>query len=199
MCSRQVLAWWWILLYCKCSQVLTQAATSLARPRQTYLEEIRCWEGGLPGCKCWAGGKKCIFKSFLAPLGEKCLWRRPRPGAEHLFVKKRWWGMNCRAHTEFPGSGFAQQPSPQNRLVWSPRQPLPVSWGGGGDKISATTFFKPGKYSTCTLNSEMKAKCRCCRGEIGALPPGSNCTFSKGILCTKFFPWSLRKKIRKWN
>jgi hypothetical protein len=30
----------------------------------------------------------------------------------------------------------------------------------GRDKKSATTFFKPGKYKICTLNSEMNAKWR---------------------------------------
>jgi hypothetical protein len=34
----------------------------------------------------------------------------------------------------------------------------------GRDKKSATTFFKPGKYKICTLNSEMNAKWRCCLG-----------------------------------
>jgi hypothetical protein len=34
----------------------------------------------------------------------------------------------------------------------------------GRDKKSATTFFKPGKYYNCTLNSEMNAKWRCCLG-----------------------------------
>jgi hypothetical protein len=37
----------------------------------------------------------------------------------------------------------------------------------GRDKKSATTFFKPGKYIICTLNSEMNAKWRCCLGEMG--------------------------------
>ncbi len=43
------------------------------------------------------------------------------------------------------------------------------SSGGGGDrdKKSATTFFKPGRYKSCTLNSEINAKWRCCLGEIG--------------------------------
>jgi hypothetical protein len=30
------------------------------------------------------------------------------------------------------------------------------------------TFFKPGKYNICTLNSEENAKWRCCLGEMGA-------------------------------
>jgi hypothetical protein len=38
----------------------------------------------------------------------------------------------------------------------------------GRDKKSATTFFKPGKYKICTLNSEMNAEWRCCLGEMGA-------------------------------
>jgi hypothetical protein len=38
--------------------------------------------------------------------------------------------------------------------------------GGGRDMKSATTFFKPGRYSNCTLNSEINAKWRCCLGEI---------------------------------
>jgi hypothetical protein len=38
-------------------------------------------------------------------------------------------------------------------------------WAG---QKSATTIFKPGKYKIFTLNSEMKAKCRCCLGEMGA-------------------------------
>jgi hypothetical protein len=36
--------------------------------------------------------------------------------------------------------------------------------GGGRDKKSATTFFKPGRYKSCTLNSEINAKWRCCLG-----------------------------------
>jgi hypothetical protein len=44
----------------------------------------------------------------------------------------------------------------------------PVVVWFGPDKKSATTFFKPGKYNSCTLNSEMNAKWRCCLGEIGA-------------------------------
>ncbi len=31
--------------------------------------------------------KKCLFQIFLAPLGEKCPWRRRQPGAEHLCVR----------------------------------------------------------------------------------------------------------------
>jgi hypothetical protein len=38
----------------------------------------------------------------------------------------------------------------------------------GRDKKSATTYFKPGKYKICTLNSEMNAQWRCCLGEMGA-------------------------------
>ncbi len=38
----------------------------------------------------------------------------------------------------------------------------------GWDKKSATTFFKPGKYNSCTLNSEMNTKWHCCLGEMGA-------------------------------
>jgi hypothetical protein len=44
----------------------------------------------------------------------------------------------------------------------------PVAVWFGWDEKSATTFFKPGKYSSCTLNSEMNAKWRCCLGEMGA-------------------------------
>jgi hypothetical protein len=36
-----------------------------------------------------------------------------------------------------------------------------------GKKL-ATTFFKPGKYNSCTLNSEMNVKWRCCLSEMGA-------------------------------
>ncbi len=42
-----------------------------------------------------------------------------------------------------------------------------VDFGRGRDRKSATTFFKPGKYDSCTLNSEMNAKWHCCRGELG--------------------------------
>jgi hypothetical protein len=38
----------------------------------------------------------------------------------------------------------------------------------GQDKKSATTFFKPDKFNSCTLNSEMDGKRRCCLGEMGA-------------------------------
>ncbi len=44
----------------------------------------------------------------------------------------------------------------------------PVVVWFGRDKKSATTFFKPGKYNSCTLNSEMNAKWRWCLGEMGA-------------------------------
>jgi hypothetical protein len=37
----------------------------------------------------------------------------------------------------------------------------PVAVWFGQDKKSATTFFKPGKYNNCTLNSEMNAKWCC--------------------------------------
>ncbi len=47
----------------------------------------------------------------------------------------------------------------------------PISGGEGGwerrDKKSETTFFNPGRYNICTLNSEMKAKWHCWRGEMG--------------------------------
>jgi hypothetical protein len=43
----------------------------------------------------------------------------------------------------------------------------PVVCGGGQDKKSAITFFKPGRYNNCTLNSEIKARWRCCLREIG--------------------------------
>jgi hypothetical protein len=48
----------------------------------------------------------------------------------------------------------------------APTDPV-VVWFGR-DKKSATTFFKPHKYNSCTLNSEMNAKWRCCLGEMGA-------------------------------
>jgi hypothetical protein len=44
----------------------------------------------------------------------------------------------------------------------------PVAVWFGQDKKLATTFFKPGKYNSCTLNSAMNAKWRCCLGEMGA-------------------------------
>ncbi len=44
----------------------------------------------------------------------------------------------------------------------------PVVVWFGWDKKSATTFFKPGKYNSCTLNYEMNAKWCCCLGEMGA-------------------------------
>jgi hypothetical protein len=43
----------------------------------------------------------------------------------------------------------------------------PVVVWFGQDKKSATTFFKPGKYNSCTLNYEMNANWRCCLGEMG--------------------------------
>jgi hypothetical protein len=44
----------------------------------------------------------------------------------------------------------------------------PVVVWFGRDKKSASTFFKPAKYNSCTLNSEMNAKWHCCLGEMGA-------------------------------
>jgi hypothetical protein len=44
----------------------------------------------------------------------------------------------------------------------------PVVVWFGQDKKSMTTFFKPGKYNICTLNSEMNAKWQCFLGEMGA-------------------------------
>jgi hypothetical protein len=43
----------------------------------------------------------------------------------------------------------------------------PVVCGGGRDKKSATTFFKPGRYNNCTLNSEINVRWRCCLGKMG--------------------------------
>jgi hypothetical protein len=40
--------------------------------------------------------------------------------------------------------------------------------GVGGIKNQQRHFYKPGRYNICTLNSEMKAKWRCSRGEMGA-------------------------------
>jgi hypothetical protein len=34
---------------------------------------------------------------------------------------------------------------------------VPVDCGWGWERKSATTFFKPGRYKSCTLNSEMNA------------------------------------------
>jgi hypothetical protein len=77
----------------------------------------------------------------------------------------------CRPeNAAFPGNGFAQWPfssksteSAANMVVTDPV----VVWFGRNKK-SATTFFKPGKYNSCTLKSEMNAKRRCCLGELGA-------------------------------
>ncbi len=44
----------------------------------------------------------------------------------------------------------------------------PVGVWFGRDKKSETTFFKPSKYNSCTINSEMNAKWHCCLGEMGA-------------------------------
>jgi hypothetical protein len=44
----------------------------------------------------------------------------------------------------------------------------PAGCGRERDKKSATTFFKPGRYNNCTLNSEINARWRCCLGEMGA-------------------------------
>jgi hypothetical protein len=44
----------------------------------------------------------------------------------------------------------------------------PVVVWFGRDKKSATTFFKLGKYNSCTLNSEMNAKWCCSLGKMGA-------------------------------
>jgi hypothetical protein len=43
----------------------------------------------------------------------------------------------------------------------------PVVVWFGRDKKSVMTFFKPGKYNNCTLNSEMNVRWRCCLGEMG--------------------------------
>jgi hypothetical protein len=39
--------------------------------------------------------------------------------------------------------------------------------GEGQDKKIRATFFSPGRYNISTLNSEIKAKWHCWRGEIG--------------------------------
>jgi hypothetical protein len=77
----------------------------------------------------------------------------------------------CRlASATFLGSGFAWRPSLQNPLDLMPTWRQVIQWlfGFGRDKKSAMTFFKPGKYKSCTLNSEMNAKWRCCLGEMRA-------------------------------
>ncbi len=38
----------------------------------------------------------------------------------------------------------------------------------GRDKKTAMTFFKLGKYNSCTFNSEMNAEWSCYLGEMGA-------------------------------
>jgi hypothetical protein len=43
---------------------------------------------------------------------------------------------------------------------------VPVEGGVVGIKKSATTFFKPGRYKSYTLNSEINAQWCCCLGEI---------------------------------
>jgi hypothetical protein len=45
---------------------------------------------------------------------------------------------------------------------------IPMVVWFGRDKKSATTFLKPDKYNSCTLNSKMNAKWHCCLGEMGA-------------------------------
>jgi hypothetical protein len=51
-----------------------------------------------------------------------------------------------------------------------------------GQKIS-NDIFQTGKYNSCTLNSEMNAKWRCCLGEMGAetreMAVTSGCDLSK--------------------
>jgi hypothetical protein len=37
------------------------------------------------------------------------------------------------------------------------------------DKKSTTTFFKPDKYSRCTLNSELNAKWHCCLDDVAQM------------------------------
>jgi hypothetical protein len=49
----------------------------------------------------------------------------------------------------------------------------------GRDKKSAMTFFKPGKYNSCTLNSEMNANLRFFLGEMGA--ETREMTITKGL------------------
>jgi hypothetical protein len=76
----------------------------------------------------------------------------------------------CRlANAAFPRNGFAQRPAFQSLLDLPPpwRRLFQQAVGGKGDNKSATTFFKPGRYKSCTLNSEINAKWGCCLGKMG--------------------------------
>ncbi len=198
MLMRSPPQWPWILLCWQSRQVLAQAATSLARPRQTYLEETNCREASLPGCEMLNRWKKCNSEIFPAPLGENLLWRRRQPGVERLLGKKQWWGMNRKANAVFPGSGFAQRPLPRSQLVWPLQRQRhhQSAWGGGGGggtKI-CNKIFKPGKYSICILNSETKAKCR---RELGAVTRDD--AVKRGLWFTQSWNRRPSQKWRKWQ
>jgi hypothetical protein len=85
----------------------------------------------------------------------------------------------CLAESQFERCA-ARQPPRFQAAVWLGGHLFVIHWicrrcGGdwssdlwdGRDKKSATTFFKPGRYNNCTLNSEIKARWRCCLGEMG--------------------------------
>jgi hypothetical protein len=63
--------WRWILLHWQCRQDFAQLVTSLARLRQTNLEDTRRQEASLPEwemlCKC----KKNVFSEFCWDDGTK--------------------------------------------------------------------------------------------------------------------------------
>jgi hypothetical protein len=74
------------------------------------------------------------------------------------------------ASAAFPSSGFfsAAISSKSTGSAADVAATDPVAVWFGWDKKSATTFFKPGKYNSCTLNPEMNARWHCCLGKTGA-------------------------------
>jgi hypothetical protein len=76
------------------------------------------------------------------------------------------------ASAAFLRNGFARRPSLRNPLGLPRWRQLIQRTVAGGHKKLAKTFFKPGRYNNCTLNSDINARWRCC---LGDLEPGRWC------------------------
>ncbi len=110
------------------------------------------------------------FSEFKGDNGaKKCMWKRLQPGPERPVWRKGNFrdvlpSNRCVSRRRCCSAAISSKSTGSAAIVAS--TDLAVC-GGGRDKKSATTFFKPGRYNNCTLNSEIKARWRGCLVETG--------------------------------
>jgi hypothetical protein len=114
---------------------------------------------------------KNSFSEFEGDNGSECSSGKVANQAlSTCLAESNFEGCAAQQTAAFPGSGIARRPSLRNPLDPPSLRRRLIRWSVrlGGTKKSATTFFKPGKYYNCTLNSEINARWCCCLGEMGA-------------------------------